>query len=165
MAHIFQKTVSTPLSDQRSIKEQESSLTSWASSLPVGLQFNDTNLSAARNKIAGLGHSDNDSRIKTGGDHAEGGQTGHLFAGIHMAAEVRELPKVHKGVISDVLDLVSWRQVAMFFHLQAVKKSSSEMTVSKEEYLSRRQAQAIENIVLVLEAVGEKGRKNPSCEF
>ncbi|CDZ97627.1 Transcription factor domain, fungi [Phaffia rhodozyma] len=139
VAEIFQKTVSTPLSpaSSSSIQDQEASLAAWAQSLPPGLQFNKANLEAAGRKI-----KDGTWAVEEGEQSENGGSTGHLFAGIHMAAEV-----------------------AMFFHLQAVKKSSSGIDTPKEEFLSRRQAQAIENIVFLLEAVGEKGRRNPSCFF
>lgn len=55
-------------------------------------------------------------------------------------------------------------QVAMFFQLQTVR-TTGPMEPGQDQYLARRQSQAVENIVFVLNAVGEKGRQNPCLFF
>lgn len=118
--------------------DHEASLKTWAQTLPAGLQFNETNLKAAVDRIHHRPVGDGTLTEETTGP---GGDSGHAFAVLHTAAEV-----------------------AMFFQLQTVR-TTRNVDAGQDQYLARRQSQAIDNIVFVLNAVGEKGRQNPCLFF
>jgi hypothetical protein len=118
--------------------DHEASLKTWAQTLPAGLQFNEANLKAAVDRIHHRPVGDGALAEETTGP---GGDSGHAFAVLHTAAEV-----------------------AMFFQLQTVRTTRA-VDPGQDQYLARRQSQAIDNIVFVLNAVGEKGRQNPCLFF
>lgn len=70
-----------------------------------------------------------------------GGERGSGFAALHTAAEV-----------------------TMFFHIQTLRSAPGTDTKQKE-FLASRQSQAVENIAFVLNAIGSRGRRNPSSEL
>lgn len=118
--------------------DHEASLKTWAQTLPAGLQFNETNLKAAVDRIHHRPVGDGALAEESIGP---GGDSGHAFAVLHTAAEV-----------------------CMFFVLQSVR-STRAVDAAQDQHLARRQSQAIDNIVYVLNAVGEKGRQNPCLFF
>ncbi|KAL7410559.1 hypothetical protein BDY24DRAFT_175856 [Mrakia frigida] len=89
-------------------RNQEAALKAWATGLPPSLQFDETNLSGAVEKIFGRNED------STGGP-SPGGERGHGFATIHTTAEV-----------------------CMFFHISSVRNAGLTDPAHDEFLISRQ---------------------------